>query len=43
MIHGLHCGLVALGGLTILSALVFRALKPDDGASVSQHAMHVGD
>jgi MFS family permease len=42
MIHGLHRALVALGGLTILSALVFRDLRPGDGERVSQHAIHVG-
>jgi hypothetical protein len=42
MIHGLHSALVALGGLTILSALVFRELRPGDGASVSQHTIHLG-
>jgi hypothetical protein len=26
-----------LGGLTILSAIVFRGLKSDDGDAVSQH------
>lgn len=40
MIHGLHRALVALGGLTILSALVFRELRPDDGAGVSHHPIH---
>jgi EmrB/QacA subfamily drug resistance transporter len=38
MIRGLHRGLVALGALTVLSALVFRQLRPEDGATVSQHA-----
>ena len=28
---------LALGGLTILSALVFRELRNDDGDAVSQH------
>lgn len=40
MIHGLHGALVALGGLTILSAFVFRELRPDDGAGVSRHPIH---
>jgi MFS family permease len=39
MVHGLHRALVALGGVTILSALVFRELGPDDGASVSRHTI----
>lgn len=37
MIHGTHKAFVVLGALTVVSALVFRELKPDDGASVSQH------
>jgi MFS family permease len=40
MIHGIHGALMALGGLTILSALVFRELRLGDGASVSQYAIH---
>jgi EmrB/QacA subfamily drug resistance transporter len=35
LIHGVHLALIALGALTILSALVFGELKRDDGASVS--------
>lgn len=30
-------GILVLGGLTILSAIVFRGLKSDDGEAVSQH------
>jgi hypothetical protein len=40
MVHGLHRALVALGGFTILSALVFRELRADDGAGVSRHPIH---
>jgi hypothetical protein len=40
MIHGLHGALVALGGVTILSAFVFRELRADDGAGVSHHPIH---
>jgi hypothetical protein len=40
MIHGLHGALVALGGLTNLSAFVFRELRLDDGAGVSRHPLH---
>ncbi len=36
MIHGIHRAFLALGGLTVLSALVFRELKSDDGNAVSQ-------
>jgi len=37
LIHGIHLAFLCLGALTIVSALVFRELKPDDGDSVSQH------
>jgi len=43
MLHGVHRALLALGGLTVLSALVFRALRPEDGANVSRHALAAGD
>lgn len=45
MIHGIHEAFLALGGWTILSTLVFRGLKTDDGNNVSQHkvAAQVGD
>jgi EmrB/QacA subfamily drug resistance transporter len=43
MIHGVHAALLALGGLTVLSALVFRGLQPGDGANVSRHTIHAGD
>lgn len=36
-IHGIHKAFFFLGGLTILSTLVFRILRPGDGESVSQH------
>jgi len=39
MIHGIHRAFLVLGGLTILSALVFRELKSDDGNAVSQHSV----
>jgi EmrB/QacA subfamily drug resistance transporter len=44
MIHGIHEAFLVLGGLTVLSAVVFRELRSDDGASVSQHnvAQQVG-
>ncbi len=41
MIHGIHLAFVTLGGLTILSALVFRELRHDDGESVSHHKTSV--
>jgi EmrB/QacA subfamily drug resistance transporter len=37
MIHGIHYAFFALGGLTVLSTIVFRELKSADGASTSQH------
>jgi EmrB/QacA subfamily drug resistance transporter len=36
MIDGLHKALLSLGILTILSTIVFRSLKPEDGMAVSQ-------
>jgi EmrB/QacA subfamily drug resistance transporter len=44
MIHGIHQAFFVLGGWTILSALVFRELKNDDGETVSLHKVlqHVG-
>jgi len=44
MIHGIHRAFLALGGLTVLSAIVFRELKREDGDNVSQHKVpqHVG-
>jgi len=44
MIHGIHEAFLVLGGLTVLSAVVFRELKSDDGDSVSLHNVlqHVG-
>jgi hypothetical protein len=37
MIHGIHEALLCLGAMTVLSALVFRELKPNDGDNVSRH------
>ena len=44
MIHGIHQAFLVLGGWTILSSVIFRELKSDDGDSVSQHKVlpHVG-
>ena len=43
MILGLHQAFLVLGGLTILSAVIFRKLKSDDGANVSyQRDLHLG-
>ena len=37
MIHGIHQAFLCLGGMTIVSTLVFCELKSGDGDSVSQH------
>jgi len=37
MIHGIHQAFFVLGGLTLLSTLIFRGLKSGDGDNVSQH------
>jgi len=44
MIHGIHDALIILGGLTVLSTIVFRKLKSTDGAATSQHKVleHAG-
>ena len=36
MIFGIHRALLVLGGLTVVSALVFRELRSGDGASITQ-------
>jgi MFS family permease len=40
MIHGIHKGFLVLGGMTVLSTIVFRELKSTDGDSVSQKVEH---
>jgi EmrB/QacA subfamily drug resistance transporter len=42
LLHGIHRALLVLGAMTVLSALVFRELKPGDGDNVSQHGEGVG-
>jgi len=37
IIHGIHLACFALGALTVLSTLLFRTLKANDGDNVSQH------
>jgi hypothetical protein len=37
MIHGIHLAFLVLGGVTVLSAGIFRELRDEDGDSVSQH------
>jgi EmrB/QacA subfamily drug resistance transporter len=37
MIHGIHLAFLVLGGLTVVSAGVFRELRTEDGDSISQH------
>ncbi len=41
MISGIHGAFLVLGVLTLFSALVFRQLRPADGANVSQHRVEV--
>ena len=42
-IHGIHLAFFVLGGMTLLSTVVFRSLKADDGDTVSQKKdMHGG-
>ncbi len=42
LLHGIHRALLVLGAMTVLSALVFRELKAEDGANVSQHGEEAG-
>jgi len=44
MIHGIHYALLLLGGITVLSTIVFRELKSADGAATSRHKVleHAG-
>lgn len=43
IIRGIHRAFLVLGGLTILSTIVFRELKKTDGSAVSQNkVMHQG-
>ncbi len=37
MIHGIHSAVFVLGGITVLSTIVFRELKSTDGSSTSRH------
>ena len=37
LIHGIHQAFLVLGAMTVLSTIVFRSLKSDDGDVVSQH------
>jgi hypothetical protein len=36
MIHGVHKAFFVLGGLTVLSTIVFRELRAQDGSTVSR-------
>ena len=40
LIHGVHLAFIALGALTIVSALVFSELHPEDGSTVSRGRLH---
>jgi EmrB/QacA subfamily drug resistance transporter len=37
MIHGIHSAVFVLGGITVLSTIVFSELKNTDGSTTSQH------
>jgi MFS family permease len=37
MIHGIHRAFLVLGAMTMVSTLIFRGLRPNDGEAVSQH------
>ena len=37
LLHGIHRALLVLGAMTVISAAVFRELKPGDGDNVSRH------
>jgi EmrB/QacA subfamily drug resistance transporter len=41
-IHGIHRAFFVLGGMTLLSTVVFRELRSGDGDSVSQGTVHGG-
>ena len=41
MIGGIHQAFLVLGVATIISTIVFRGLKSDDGDAVSQHRIEV--
>ncbi|HQQ76757.1 MAG TPA: DHA2 family efflux MFS transporter permease subunit [Thermoanaerobaculia bacterium] len=43
LLHGIHLALLVLGAMTVLSAVVFRELKPEDGDNVSQHGEAAGE
>lgn len=42
LLHGIHRALLVLGAMTVVSALVFRELRPGDGDNVSQHGEEHG-
>jgi hypothetical protein len=43
VVRGIHKAFWLLGGLTILSTIVFRSLRSGDGDDVSQHkTLHTG-
>jgi EmrB/QacA subfamily drug resistance transporter len=39
MIRGIHLAFLVLGGLTVLSAGIFRELRKEDGSSISRHGV----
>jgi len=40
MIHGIHNAFFVLGGITVLSTIVFSELKSVDGENTSRHTLH---
>lgn len=41
-LHGLHNAFLTLGALTIVSSILFRELRPTDGAIISRHTPRAG-
>jgi EmrB/QacA subfamily drug resistance transporter len=41
LLHGLHLAFLILGGFTVLSAVVFKELRPQDGDAMSQHGQEL--
>jgi EmrB/QacA subfamily drug resistance transporter len=42
IVHGIHLACLTLGTATVLSALLFRGLRRDDGAAISRHGARGG-
>jgi hypothetical protein len=37
LVSGIHWTFLTMGAMTIVSALLFRQLRPEDGANISRH------